>query len=289
MDKDYVTIGFLKQMLEVQDKAYRSSLQIMLEDVKGEIRLLRKDYEEIKTSISFVSGRLDTFDNTFKSTETELMKLRQVTKQIEMDIGDGVEDLARNIEYLENQSRRNNVKIFGIPEDDDEKSWDDTESKVKEAIKDKLGIEDEIKIERAHRIGNRSNDDGRQRQRQRDGTRSNNGPRPIVAKIESWKVKENIVKKAREIKPDGLRFYSDFSQRTLDRRRSQIPALQAARSQGKDAFFVVDRLVIRNKRNEWHGRRGGAWNTTPNVEPDNAANSSAENEVFFNTVSSDKD
>ena len=50
------------------------------------------------------------------------MKIRQVTKQIEMDIEGGVEDLARNIEYLENQSRRNNVKIFGIPDDDDEMS-----------------------------------------------------------------------------------------------------------------------------------------------------------------------
>ena len=111
------------------------------------------------------------------------MKIRHVTKQIEMDIKDGVEDLARNIEYLENQSRRNNVKILGIPEDDDEKSWDDTESKVKEAIKNKLGIEDEIKIERAHRIGKRSTDDGKQRNSWH-GTRSN-GPRPIVAKIDS--------------------------------------------------------------------------------------------------------
>ena len=172
MDKEFATIRFVKQMLEVQDKAYHSSLQIMLEDVKGEIRSLRKDYEEIKSSISFVSARLDTFDNTFKSTESELMKIRQVTKQIEMDIEDGVEDLARNIEYLENQSRRNNVKIFGIPEDDDEKSRDDTESKVKEAIKNKLGIEDEIKIKRAHRIGKRSTDDGKQRNSWH-GTRSN--------------------------------------------------------------------------------------------------------------------
>ena len=113
MDKQFATIGLVKQMLEVQDKAYRSSLQIMLEDVKVEIRSLGKNYEEIKSSISFVSARLDTFENTFKSTESELMKIRQVTKQIEMDIEDGVEDTARNIEYLENQSRRNNVKIFG--------------------------------------------------------------------------------------------------------------------------------------------------------------------------------
>ena len=151
------------------------------------------------------------------------MKIRQVTKQIEMENEDGVEDLARNIEYLENQSRRNNVKIFGIPEDDEEKSWNDTESKVKEAIKDKLGIKDEIKIEHVHRIGKRSTDDGKQRNSWH-GSRSN-GPRPIVAKIDSWKVKERIVKKAREVKPDGLKIYSDFSQRALDRRRSQIPAL----------------------------------------------------------------
>ena len=60
MDEEFATIGFVKQMLEEQDKAYRSSLQIMLEDVKGKIRSLRKDYEEIKSSISFVSARLDT-------------------------------------------------------------------------------------------------------------------------------------------------------------------------------------------------------------------------------------
>ena len=103
-----------------------------------------------------------------------------------------------------------------------------------------------------------------------------NGPRPIVAKIDSWKVKERIVKKAREVKTNGLKFYSDFSQRTLDRRRSQIPALQAARNQGKDVFFVVDRLVFRNKRNDWHGHGGAQWDSTPNEGPGDAANSSAE-------------
>ena len=153
-------------------------------------------------------------------------------------------------------------------------------------MKNKLGIEDEIKIERTHRIGKRSTDDGKQRNSWHASC--SNGPRPTVAKIDSWNTKERIVKKAREVKPDGLKFYSDFSQRTLDRRRSKIPALQAARNQGKDAFFVVDRLAIRNKRNELHGHHGGQWNSTPNEEPGDAANSSAENEVFFNTVSSDK-
>ena len=49
-----------------------------------------------------------------------------------------------------------------------------------------------------------------------------------MAKIDSWKVKERIVKKARKVKPDGLKFYSDFSQRTLDRR---VPKFLLCRQQ----------------------------------------------------------
>ena len=158
---------------------------------------------------------------------------------------------------------------------------------MKEVIKDKLGIEDEINIECAHRMEKRSTVDGKQRNGWH-GTRSN-GPRPIVAKIDSWEVKERILMKAGEIKLDSLKFYNNFSQRTLDRIRSQIPALEAARNKGKDAFFVVDLLVIHSKRDEWHGHHGGQWNSTSKKEPRDTANSSAENEVLFNIVSSEKD
>ena len=55
-------------------------------------------------------------------------------------------------EYLENQSRRNNIKI-GVDEGKDkEKTWDDTEIIVKDLIKKKLNYEDEIEIEQAHHV-----------------------------------------------------------------------------------------------------------------------------------------
>ena len=55
-------------------------------------------------------------------------------------------------EYLENQSRRNNIKITGVVEDNDEKRWDDTEATVKKTYQRKVGINE---IERAHRVGKR--------------------------------------------------------------------------------------------------------------------------------------
>ena len=57
-------------------------------------------------------------------------------------------------EYLENMSRRNNIKILGLLEDKlKEKSWDDPEELVKGVIKEKLKFDTEVKIERAHRVG----------------------------------------------------------------------------------------------------------------------------------------
>ena len=57
-------------------------------------------------------------------------------------------------EYLENMSRRNNIKIQGLLEDKlKKKSWDDTEELVKGVIKEKLKFDTEVKIERAHRVG----------------------------------------------------------------------------------------------------------------------------------------
>ena len=46
-------------------------------------------------------------------------------------------------------------------------------------------------------------------------------------------------------KPEGLIFVQDFSQRMLDRCAEQKDDLKKARKEGKSAYFVVDRLVIR--------------------------------------------
>ena len=63
-----------------------------------------------------------------------------------------LEDLENKHEYLENMSRRNNVKLLGLPEDKNrEKSWENTDKIVKEMINKELEItSEEIQLERAH-------------------------------------------------------------------------------------------------------------------------------------------
>ena len=52
---------------------------------------------------------------------------------------------------LVDRSRRNNPRIDGISEKENE-TWDEREQEVQSLIKDKLGIAENIVIERAHRI-----------------------------------------------------------------------------------------------------------------------------------------
>ena len=98
--------------------------------------------------------------------------------------------------YLENQSRRNNLRFEGLLEDDNE-TWNETEVKVKNFLVEKLDFESAPENERAHRTG---------RARRQDGTSK---PRRVVCKFSSYKAKEAIRKRARRIKPEGLNIFED--------------------------------------------------------------------------------
>ena len=138
-------------------------------------------------------------------------------------------------------SRRNNIKVIGIPEHTTE-SWEESEALFKSEVKKALNMDEELHVERAHGIGSK-----RQFVTRRDGSRVKAGPRPIAVKMTNWKQKEKVIKKAREIKPANVKFLEDFSQRTLDKRSSLIPKLEEARRVGKIAYFIADRLVIKEK------------------------------------------
>ena len=176
--------------------------------------------------------------------------------------------------------KRNNLKISGIPEKENGfETWEETEQLVKEAIKDKPKIPKittEIQIERAHRVGQRDGGrraEGRGRRQTFSNNRKDNEPRTIVAKCLSWKQKSEVIQTARKLKPDGVMFLEDFSARTLDRRAAQVPDLMAARRRGKIAYFVVHKLVIKEKKSF-----GGSNNS-----PSSQANNTGDSEISFST------
>ena len=49
----YVTLAIVKELLEAQDCSCCTTLQLLMDDMKQEIRNLRKDIEDVKISLQF--------------------------------------------------------------------------------------------------------------------------------------------------------------------------------------------------------------------------------------------
>ena len=158
--------------------------------------------------------------------------------------GEEINEIIDKQEYAENQDRRNNLKIFGIPESRGQESWVDSENLVKANIKEILCIEEDIEIERAHQVGQK-----REFFTRKDGTKVKAVPRPIVAKLTSWKQKEKVVCTARKLKPEKVKVLNDFCKRTLEKRAAQRDRLLEERKKGNAAYFVGSRLVVYKKSN----------------------------------------
>ena len=77
---------------------------------------------------------------------------------------------------MKNQSRQNNTRVNEIEESVGE-TWEETEEKVKEAVKAKLGMD--LEIERAHGVERRKRSQG-----------SAEKPRTTVCRLRNWKQKE---------------------------------------------------------------------------------------------------
>ena len=68
----------------------------------------------------------------------------------------GINELHHQQEYLENHSRRNNMKIFGVPKKgpkEGRETWKESEEKAKKVIRTNLKITEDIKIDHAHSVG----------------------------------------------------------------------------------------------------------------------------------------
>ena len=60
--------------------------------------------------------------------------------------------LRNKLDNLDGQSRRNNVIVQGIPESEGNETWAECEEAVKNCLQQDMGLDEDIRIERAHRL-----------------------------------------------------------------------------------------------------------------------------------------
>lgn len=173
--------------------------------------------------------RLDNIEKTaFQEVKQEVLEIRTDVAELRNEN----KVLKERLISLESQSRRDNLRFDGVGESASE-TWAVCEESVRAVIRD-LGIkEEEIKIVRAHRVGNKAG----------------NRPRTILCKFHYFKDREAVMAIKHKL-PVNLRISEDYPPEIDERRRILMPIFMAARKHKDpqiDAKLRVDKLYINNQ------------------------------------------
>jgi hypothetical protein len=176
--------------------------------------------QKLDREIKLVNERLDVYDDRCAELESQNAVLFD------------------KLSHLEDQSRRDNLIFWGVPEKEGAESWSDCEQTVRSILCDTFKIDSAdndsvVSIERAHRL---------------NGTGHGGKPRGIIVKFGRFKHKQQVTEKARQSKsPDiSIRVCDDNSASVRATRNKLRPHIVRMRADypDKKVFLRYDKLVV---------------------------------------------
>ena len=157
----------------------KEMINASIKDTNDRLDKISQDVSDLKQSLEFTQ---DKVKNEIDSINTKVKNLEKNVKVIEEDLL-YPEDVSSKLIELEDRSRRNNLRIDGIEEVPNE-TWEECEESVQEIIREKLGINENIEIDRCHRMKKQKNQ---------------NRPRAIICRITKYKDKQKALRNGNSI------------------------------------------------------------------------------------------
>ena len=175
-----------------------------IDQIKGMLADIKNDLATKATN-----AKIDELVNELKAKDEKIheleMKVMQLESRIEI-VTNTNHLIERKVDDYEQYGRRCNLRINGIPVDDEER--EDGRvclRKVKEEVK-KLNINpDDLRFDRAHRIGKIQKDDG-----------GKVLPRPMIVRLTSWSDRTSIYQARNKDKAAKVKFYIDLTKRRFE-------------------------------------------------------------------------
>lgn len=178
----------------------------------------RRDIQEVRGEVSTLAERVSTGEVSVSSLTDRVTALEQARDQHrEVAIA-----LQLHLEDVEDRSRRNNLRLRGIPETTPPENLGETVKEIFRSVLEEPNLE--IELDRVHRtLGPRPEDPHR--------------PRDVVCRLHRYTQKENILRRAwehGEVDVQGIRtkILPDLSRATLKRRALLRPLLDLAKQKG---------------------------------------------------------
>ena len=175
--------------------------------------------EEDLSRLTALQNKLDQHESRIVHIERQLIRVTQ------------------QAEYSEAQDKRNNLIFSNVPESDGHESWDDTQKIIRNIVKEKMNIDVELFIQRAHRINKGNNNDH---------------PRRIVVKFGDYSHREIILKNRRNLAGTNIYVNEHFTARVqFIRNRLSREFGNAQDSNGRRARLNFDKIWFNDCLYTW--------------------------------------
>lgn len=142
--------------------------------------------------------------------------------------------LQDKIDDLENRSRRNNLIIYGLNENERETPQELHNAVIGDLFSNKLGVS-VSSSERIHRLGKKTS----------------NRTRPVIVKFFNYNDKLAVQRNCRRLKGSSLSVSEDFSERIRVIRKKLWDSSADDRARGDKVTLVYDKIRIGNTLYTW--------------------------------------
>lgn len=140
--------------------------------------------------------------------------------------------LKNKVQFLEDYSRQNNLKIEGIPEGNETEH--ELAQKVHNLLKDKLNLDPQtIRVEKLHRLGKKYVNAKQ--------------PRLVMVRFLSYSDRNMVWNKRSQLKGTSVFLKEDFSAATEKERSQLYPYYQATRAKGAKCVMRGNKLIIESQ------------------------------------------
>ncbi|XP_077511132.1 uncharacterized protein LOC144121671 [Amblyomma americanum] len=204
--------------------------ETMFKQILAELNVLKQTTQsvhqqlgETNNRIAAIEGKLDGLTSTVTSYSQRVDEMQKT-----------VETLLRKVDDLENRSRRNNLIVYGVPENNEEQH-EDLEAIVSEKILNDILKVPNVAIERIHRLGRPAE----------------KKCRPLIFKLLNGRDKGRILQNCSKLKNTKYVISEDFSPRVQSIRKKLWNSAQQQKANGAKVGLFFDKIKINGKLFRW--------------------------------------
>ncbi|XP_072051414.1 uncharacterized protein [Amphiura filiformis] len=160
-----------------------------------------------KSLVSTIQAKIETMEEKIAKQDSILFDLQSELKQKSdennklkvqiKDLTENTDETARKLNDLEQYTRRNSIRLFGIPESKGKK--ENCDAIVTNLARDKLGVKVDLQeIDRCHRVGKKTSEPGKK-------------PRPIIVKFATYRSRQKVMIVRKKLKGTGITIKEDLT------------------------------------------------------------------------------